>query len=405
VLGVGVVLTALTNLVAGPVAEWKGVPVLEPMLRALSVGFPLIALRTVPEALLIRGMRMRALAARSLAATALAGLTGVGLALAGAGAWSLVGQALVTSAAGSGLLWWLSGWRPGLGWSATAFRSLLGFGGHITGNNLLTYGNRRLDQWMVQHFHGPVTLGYYQMAQRWMEVQMALIGQGLNQVSLASFSRVQHDRARLARGYVQAAGLAAAAAAPLLTGLAAAAPDVLHTLVGPAWLPAAPMLSCLALGAVVQSLNTLNSGVLLACGKPGWRTGLNGLNLAVNATLFFFTAPYGPVAMAAAYAVRAWLMAPVQWALVHRLVQPDWRAFARALAGPLAASAAMGLAVRQAAALPLLSTAAAPVRLAACALLGLATYTVLLRVLAPASWQALRQARQVARPPATGKPN
>ena len=397
VLGVGLVLAGLTNAVAGPVAAWKEAPLLEPMLRALSLGFPLIALRTVPEALLIRGMRMKALAARSFAATAVAGATGVGLALAGFGAWSLVGQALMTSAAGSGMLWWLSGWRPGLGWSAASFRGLVGFGAHITGNNLISYGNRRLDQWLVEHFHGPVTLGFYQMAQRWMEVQAALIGQGLNQVSLSSFSRVQHDPARMARGYVQAVRLSAAVAAPLLAGLAAAAPDVLRVLVGPAWLPAAPILSWLSLGAIIQSLNALNAGVMMACGRPGWRTGVNGLNLALNSTLFVLAAPHGPVWMATAYAARAWLVAPVQWALVHRLVRPDWRAFAAALAGPLLAAALMALAVRGLAGSTLLAGWAALPRLAVCGAAGLPAYLLLLRGIAPAAWSALRGAGRSAR--------
>jgi PST family polysaccharide transporter len=391
VLGMGLVLAALTNLAAAPVAAWKQAPALEPMLRALSLGFPLISLRTVPEALLIRGMRMKALAARSFAATTLAGLTGVSLALAGAGAWSLVGQALMTSAAGAGLLWWLSGWRPGWGWSRTSFRSLVGFGGHITGFNLLAYGNRRLDQWLVEHFHGAAILGYYQMAQRWVEVQAALIGQGLNQVSLASFARVQHDPERLARGYAQALRLAATIAAPLLTGLAALAPDVLRVLVGERWVSAAPMLSWLAVGAVIQSLNGVNAGVMLAMGKPGWRTGVNALNLALNATLFVLAAPYGPVWMTAAYAGRAWLIAPVQGALVHRLIRPRWGDVLGGVAGPLLAAAAAGFAARALGhALP--DWVAFP-RLVVSGLAGAALYLGLLAAVAPGALHAVLAAR------------
>lgn len=392
VAGMGLFLAALANLVAGPFAEWQGEPRLEAMIRALSLGFVIMSLRTVPEAMLLREMRMGTLAVRQLGSTVLAGAVGVGCALAGMGAWSVVAQTLTISTAGSLILWILSPWRPGLRASWSSLRSLLGFGSHIMGNNLISYGNRRLDQWLIEAFHGKVALGYYQMAQRWVEVQSALLGQALNQVSFSSFARVQREPARMGRGYVQATRLGAGVGLPLLAGLAVTAPDVLRMLVGPNWLPAAPMLAVLAAGAMVQLLNPLNSAVMLSCEKPGWRTGLNLLNLVSNSILFVLTAPLGPVWMAAAYAARAWLLAPVQCVLVHRLIRPDWWEFTRGFGGPLLASAGMAWAVHALRETAALADWSALPRLAVCALAGLAVYAVLLRVVSPATWTALRGA-------------
>lgn len=390
VAGMGVFLALLANLLAGPFAAWQGEPRLEAMMRALSAGFVIISLRTVPEAMLLREMRMGTLAVRQLGSTVLAGAVGVGGALAGWGAWSVVAQTLTISTAGSLILWVLSPWRPGLRVSRASLRSLLGFGSHVMGNNIITYGNRRLDQWLIEAFHGKVALGYYQMAQRWVEVQSALLGQALNQVSFSSFARVQREPARMGRGYVQATRLGAGVGLPMLAGLAVTAPDVLHLLVGPNWLAAAPMLAVLAAGAMVQLLNPLNAAVLLSCGRPSWRTWINLLSLVANSALFLLTAPLGPVWMAAAYSARAWLLAPVQWVLVHRLIRPDWLEFTRGFGGPLLASAGMAGAVHALRGMAWLAAWPAFPRLAACALAGAGVYAVLLRVVSPATWTALR---------------
>ena len=111
-LGVGVFFLVLTLLAAGVVQHWFAVPSLAAILRGLSPIFILAALSDVQNNLLTRRLQFRALALRTLSSYFAGGITGVVLALSGAGAWSLVGQQVVLWAVNLVALWGASDWRP-----------------------------------------------------------------------------------------------------------------------------------------------------------------------------------------------------------------------------------------------------------------------------------------------------
>ena len=91
---IGVLLTILGFLLAGPIATLLKEPDLEPILQALSLTFVLAALNSIQMALLRRDMRFRSLAIRKLSAVAVGGAVGIYMAFNGYGVWSLVGQQL-----------------------------------------------------------------------------------------------------------------------------------------------------------------------------------------------------------------------------------------------------------------------------------------------------------------------
>ena len=388
-LSTGLLLAGLVNLIAAPLAAYQGEPRLEAMLRALSLSFPLMAFRVVPEALLVRAMRMRDLTVRTLAATVLSGVAGCLLALRGFGAWSLVAQTLVHLSAGTLLLWWRSGWRPGWSWDSARFWELFRFGAHITGGNVFAYYNRRFDQWMVNAFLGKAALGIYQMAQRWVDLPFALVSQSSSQVALAAFSRVQADRARLARGWVRASSLLMTLGAPLSALLAAAAPELLLVLVGPNWTSVAPVMSVLAAGILFQPLNALSSRAFIAAGRPQFLLIINVVLALTNTVGVLLAAPHGVLWVAVACALRIWLVAPLVLWMMHLLCRPDWREYARMTAGPLLPALVMAVAIRLLLAEASLSGLPVLVRLAVSVLAGGVVYTVLLRILAPGPWAEL----------------
>ena len=65
-------------------------------------------------ALLVRDMEFRKLELRQIAATLVGAAVGIGLAIAGFGAWAIVGQLLGEAVTSTVLLWLLTAWRPSL---------------------------------------------------------------------------------------------------------------------------------------------------------------------------------------------------------------------------------------------------------------------------------------------------
>ncbi len=406
-MGGGLLLALAVNLAAGPLAGRLGEPRLEAMLRALSVSFPLMAFRVVPEAIMLRAMRMRELGFRTLAATLVSGIVGCGMALRGGGAWSLVAQSLVHLLVGTVLLWWRSGWRPGWTWDFARFRELFRFGIHLTGGNLFAYYNLRFDQWMVGAFLGKAALGLYQMAQRCVELPFSPVSQSLSQVALTTFARVQSDSARLARGWVSASCLVMSVCAPVSALLAASAPDFLALLVGPSWSEAAPLMSILAVGILFKPLNALSSRAFIALGRTHYVLAVNILLAAFNTAGVLLAAPHGLLWVALVTGLRAWIIGLIVLWMAHRLFRPDWKAYARLTLGPLPPALAMYAGIRLLDDSSLMAGWPLLPRLLAFGLAGLVIYIILLRVGARGAWAEMVRILRRLRPgaPATAGSN
>ncbi len=95
----------------------------------------------------------------------------------------------------------------------------------------------------------------------------------------------------------------------------------------------------------LQSILWFNDAVISAMGKPGWAMRVTALNAITNVIAFAIAARWGIVAVAIAYVVRGYLLAPVEVLVSKRLLHFEWRAYVRLLASPVLATVVMALAV------------------------------------------------------------
>ena len=157
--GLGILVTLLTAAVAPLVAWFYGEPRLVTIMLALAVAFVFGGLMVQHQALLQRQMKFTALAVVQIASTAIGAIAGVVTALFGAGYWALVIMQLVAAVVMALGMWLVCGWRPGRPMRGVGVRSMLAFGGNLTGANLLAYLIRNLDNiligwcWGAGHWH------------------------------------------------------------------------------------------------------------------------------------------------------------------------------------------------------------------------------------------------------------
>ena len=377
-LCIGLALTVVTLVVAGPVADLLDQPDLAGVLRWLSLSFLLVGAGTTPQALLRRTLDFRALAARRVVAVGLSGVVAVALALAGAGVGALVAQRLVLYATMAVVVWVATDYRPGLAFAYRHVRELVGFSAATTGMRLLFVSTRKMDDLLVGVVLGPVALGYYDVAYRLLLVLSDLFTGTVATVGLPVFSRLQHDLARLRRAVLAAVRLTALLTFPAFAGFAVLAPDLIPTVFGAQWEPSVPVAQVLAVGGAMHALSYYHPAVLTAVGRPSF-----GLLLAVTSAVvglagFAIAVNVGLVAVAAAYALREYLVLPLPLLQLRRLIGLDVGAYLRQLAVPLAATLAM-VGVVLLVLRPLHD--AAPVgRLAVGALVGAVTYLGILAV-------------------------
>lgn len=344
-LGISVLLTAGGALLAEPLARLFGHDELAPILRALSLTFLLGGLRTVQVAMFWRELGFKLLSIRSLISRAVAAIVGISMAFSGYGVWALVGQELTAQAVDVVILWFASSYRPRFRVTRRHFRDLFGFGVHVMGTDLLEFVNRRADDFLIGLFLGPKALGYYVIAYRVLLVLTQLLASVSANVSLSVFSQLQKEPERLWRAFRAAVRYSALVAFPAFFGVAAAAPEIVPTVFGSTWEPSiAPMRVLAPVGALHAVLYFVSTAIL-ALGRPGLRLGLYALGAVLNIGAFFVAARHGIFYVAVAYLVSSYLLAPLQLAMLRRLLPFSWRDLGAALATPFIGSAVMSAAV------------------------------------------------------------
>lgn len=341
----GVVFCAVGSAAAGPVARVFGQPELAPILRWLSLLFPLNALTVVPQCLLRRALGFQSLALRSVVQFAAGGLVAVTMACRGASVWSLVGLQLVSGAVGVLVLWRATDWRPRLRMSRACLQELAWFGGNVTGVNVLNLINRQADNLIIGYFLGPVALGYYAIAYQILVSVSSLLVGTINNVALPLFARMQHDPARLRASILRMTSLTCIVAAPVFYGISALGPETITLFFGSKWAASVPSLQVLCLIGLLYAGFYFHGPILTALGKPQWNLFLNALQATGNCAAFLIGVRWGILGVAVAYVLRAYLMAPIHLWVLQREAALEPRVYLKQFVPAGLASTAMMLSV------------------------------------------------------------
>jgi O-antigen/teichoic acid export membrane protein len=265
-----VVLAGVTVAVSGWWADVNGAPELREVLPVLSLFLVFEGLMIVQDAYLQRQAQYKKLAVIWNIAALVGGGLGVGLALAGAGVWALVVQLLSMDATALVLTWVVSPWKPAFRFSRRHARDLLGFSSHVLVANLGGYVNRRADALLVGVFFGPVVVGIYRLADRFVDLLLELTMRPVGMVSLPFFSRLQRDRENLGNAVATCMRVTLVASVPALLVLAACS-DFLLAVMGPEWSAGADALKLLALAGIAKAIIAFTGPLLFAVGRPAFR--------------------------------------------------------------------------------------------------------------------------------------
>ena len=337
----GILLTVGSIAASGLVADFFNEPRIASVLSWLSLGFILNALSTTQLAILQRKLAFKSLAARSLAATTVGGVVGISMAFAGFGVWSLVGQNLVRAVAAAIILWRSSDWRPGFNVSKKHYKELFSFGVSIVGNNVLNVLIRRSDDFLIGYFLGPTLLGFYTVGYRLLLIIIRLVTEVTNTVAFPTFSRIQHAPERMRGAFYKVTQYTSLLSFPVFIGLGVLAPELVPALFGAQWAPSIPVMQVLSMIGILQSVLFFNGSVIRASGKPSWELGIMLLNAVCSVIGFLIAVQWGIVAVAASFVIVGYVLAPVSYIAVRKLIQVDFGTYLRQFTAPLLASLMM----------------------------------------------------------------
>lgn len=334
VLAMSALVSLALAAAAAPVASLMGDAALQPLVLACAVIVPLQALANLPSSLMQRQYRIKRLQALQVSGYLVAyGGVGIGMALAGFGAWSVV------TAFGLHALWMLVGgllsvtrmpW-PRLSGSA----GLRAYGWRTTAANVVNWGLESIDRVLINRFWGAASLGEYAVASNLSRAPATLLVGAVQPVAFASAARLQAEHLRLQRGYLAVLSLGLLLATPVFVFLAWHAQVVVDVLYGDEWRAAGPLFAVMCLGVPLFVMLAITGPMLRGLDAVGQEMRVQALALVVMVAGLAAVAQQPVLAAAALVACVSALRAVLVYrALAARLALPPgagWRAWRGAL--------------------------------------------------------------------------
>jgi PST family polysaccharide transporter len=303
-LGISLVLMPLVCAMA-PLAAWffddarvSGLIVL------LSISFPLAALGSQHTALLLRSMRWMTLQWTGLAGHAAGGVAGILVAWkTDLGFWSLPITGLVAQIVTLSLIWAACPWRPSVVTSWRDARSGLHFGAYLAGFSIVNFFHRQSDNIIVGWRFGAAELGYYSRGYQLMLLPLNLFNGPLSSAIEPSLSRLQNQPERWRQAFLDALGLVMFLGAGVAACLIAVSDPLITTIYGPGWETSAKIFQWLAVSIFAGVPMNASGWIYLSLGKTRRMFIWSLMFVPIVALGFILAIPYGPVGIAASYAI------------------------------------------------------------------------------------------------------
>ncbi len=244
---------AIITIAAAPLAVWF---YKEPRLVGIMFGYAvstlLIGLAIQHEAILIRQMRFAMIAAIEISAMAIALAAAIVAAYFGVGYWALVINQLVLAFITVVGMWSVCRWRPSLPSRAAGVRSMVSYGGNLTGFNMMSYFARNMDNLLLGKVWGAYQLGVYSRAYQMLLMPMSQINAPLMSVAVPALSRLSDSPARYRAAFLKIVEKIAMITMPGVVFMIATSDWLVLFLLGPKWHDTGRIFMLLGIAALVQ---------------------------------------------------------------------------------------------------------------------------------------------------------
>lgn len=293
------------------------------LLITISASVPLFlgSLMSVPSALLNRHLNFRGLAISDALGAILGLVSAIVAAYLGARYWSLMISSAVSSAVIVLGYWNSARWKPDRPKARFVDREIGAFGANLTGFTFVNYFARNLDNILIGHQAGSVSLGYYDRAYKLLYFPIQNINGPLYRVMTPLLSRVQDDKVRFREMFLRSTGQLTLFIVPAMAALVAVPHEVVLLVFGARWLPVAPIFFYLGINGLLQPLGNATGWIFIAQGRTDIMFRVSVITSLITVGSFFVGLHFGgAVGLAAAYAfVEFFLKSPIQYAVLHRL--------------------------------------------------------------------------------------
>lgn len=290
----------------------------EPELRTIAtiISFGIIGqmLSTCHLAILKRKMEFVKVAVNRVIAGVLSLAIALVMALKGFGYWAVVTRQLSDVILLGIGAWIICSWRPSF---PGKFRNVVGtlkYVVQVYGNFALDYVMRNLDKILLGRLYGSGTLGNYERAYNLSAMPAGQLVTPLNNVGLATLSRLRANTNRYVKYYTRA--LSALAFIGVLGSVifTITGRDLVFVVLGSGWEQAGYIVTAFGPGIGVKIIYMTHSWIHLSLAKPGRWLRWSIISSVLFACFLSVSAIFGPTVVAGAYSISYYvLLFPALW--------------------------------------------------------------------------------------------
>jgi len=324
----------LVMMTLSPLIAWfYGEPRLTMITILTSCGFLLGGLAVQHEALLKRQMRFYALSVIAFLAMMIGYVVGIVSALSGASYWSLVLSQLALLGSNTIGVWLTCRWRPGPPKRNSGVRSMLSFGGNVTGYALTNYVSKNCDNLVVGRAFGPQLLGLYSKAAQLLSLPTDQINEPLSSVAIPALSRLADSPERYRQAYLRIMEKVIMLTMPAVMLMLATSDWLVLIVLGPQWHDSARIFIFMGLAGLFQPIASTGGWLLVSQGRVKEMLRWSLINAPISVLSIIAGIPWGVGGVAASFSIARILVAfPLLFWYVGRSGPVQTRDFYRLLA-------------------------------------------------------------------------
>jgi len=316
-IGRGFILSILCFLAAPFVAQFYNRPILEILLKIVSLSFIIKGFRNINVILLQKELDFKKIAILEQITAFLGIIITIILAYILRNVWALVWGTMAFFTLDCILSYIIQPLKPKFYFEEKLTKEIFRYGIFITGSGIVIFLTTELDNALVGKVLGMEALGYYVLAYTLANLPATQITHVVSRVMFPAYSQVQNDLEKLKTLYLKTLKLVATFAVPAAAGLFVLAPEIIKVVYGERWAPAIPALRVLCIFGMIRAIGATNGPLFNAIGKPNIIFYTTSLKLAsILLIIYPLTKLYGIIGTALAVTIPMVVLTLVNWSIL-----------------------------------------------------------------------------------------
>jgi len=314
------VVICLAMVGSSPVVGWfYGEARVTTITAVTALGFIIGGLSVQHEALLKRQMRFFSLSLIAFLAMTVGYVVGIAFAWKGWGYWSLVFSQMALLGTNAAGVWIACGWIPGRPIRGAGVRSMLSFGGNVTGYSSVNYFAKNADSLLIGRFKGAQQLGFYTKSSQILGLPTDQINEPVMSVAIPALSRLAQDPQRYRDAYRRMVEKVLMFTMPGVAFMIATSDWLVRIMLGTQWGGTSKILAFMGISYLFQPLVGTGGWLLVTQGRTKEMLNWSLISAPFSILSIVIGLHWGALGVAAAYSLaRVLIINPLMFWYIGR---------------------------------------------------------------------------------------